>query len=74
MPETNISKDKTSEYSTCQSVYIEGSIGNISKHSESEPESVPSEVSKPKSVKINKPVVSAPKAKPVERSCEHKIS
>lgn len=69
VPEINVTEDKTSEYSTCQSDDSEGSIRNIFEHSKLEPESIPSEVSKPKSVKIHKPIVSAPKPKPVEPSC-----
>ena len=70
VPETNVSEDKTIEYSTCQSYDSEGSIGNISEHSESELESVSSKVSKPKSVKSDKHAVSELEQKPVEPSCE----
>ena len=70
VPETNVSEDKTSEYSTCQSNDSEESLGNTSEPSESEPESVSSEVSRSNSVKSDKPVVSEPEQKPVEPSCE----
>ena len=66
MPETSISDDKVSEYSTYQSNDSSGSIANISEHSDSEPESNPSIESK--SVKSDKSVVS--NVKPVEPSCE----
>lgn len=70
VPETSVSDDKISEYSTYQSNDSVGSIENISKHSESEQENVPSEESKSKSVKSNKSGVSKFKPKCVEPSCE----
>ena len=70
MPETSVSDDKISEYSTCQSNDSAGSIENISEHSKSKQESVPSEESKSKSVKSNKSIVSEVKPKDVEPSCE----
>ena len=66
MPETSVSDDKVSEYSTCQSNDSAGSSANISDHSDSEPESNPSIESK--LVKSDKSAVS--EDKPVEPSCK----
>ncbi|GKA29220.1 putative ribonuclease H-like domain-containing protein, partial [Tanacetum coccineum] len=71
-PETNVSDDKSSAYSTCQSNDSEGSIGNSSEHTvvfESETISVPKEMSESKPVTTNEKVVSKPKPKEVEPSC-----
>ncbi|GJW88286.1 ribonuclease H-like domain-containing protein [Tanacetum coccineum] len=71
-PEPNVSDDRSSEYSTCQSNDSAGSIGTSSEHSvdpESEISSVPPEVymSTPKTT--NEKGVSDPKSKEVEPSC-----
>ncbi|GJR90965.1 hypothetical protein Tco_0214976 [Tanacetum coccineum] len=71
-PESNVSDDKSSAYSTCQSNNSEGSIGNSSEHAvvfESETISVPKEMSESKPVTTNEKVVSKPKPKEVEPSC-----
>ncbi|GJV70239.1 ribonuclease H-like domain-containing protein [Tanacetum coccineum] len=71
-PEPNVSDDRSSEYSTCQSNDSAGSIGTSSEHSvdpESEISSVPPEVYVSTPITINEKGVSSPKSKEVEPSC-----
>ncbi|GKA38358.1 hypothetical protein Tco_0730909 [Tanacetum coccineum] len=71
-PEPNVSDDRSSEYSTCQSNDSAGSIGTSSEHSvdpESEISRVPQEVYVSKPITTNEKGVSAPKSKEVEPSC-----
>ncbi|GJX04325.1 hypothetical protein Tco_0190241 [Tanacetum coccineum] len=71
-PEPNVSDDRSSEYSTCQSNDSAGSIGTSSEHSvdpESEISSVPPEVYVSTPITTNEKGVSAPKSKEVEPSC-----
>ncbi|GJV46639.1 ribonuclease H-like domain-containing protein [Tanacetum coccineum] len=72
-PEPNVSDDRSSEYSTCQSNDSAGSIGTSSEHSvdpESESSRVPPEVYVSTPITTNKKGVSAPKSKEVEPSWE----
>ncbi|GJX34772.1 putative reverse transcriptase domain-containing protein [Tanacetum coccineum] len=65
-PEPNVSDDRSSEYSTCQSNDSAGSIGTSSVHSvdlESEISRVPQEVYVSKPTTTNEKGVSAPKSK-----------
>ncbi|GJW79980.1 hypothetical protein Tco_0143955 [Tanacetum coccineum] len=71
-PEPNVSDDRSSEYSTCQSNDSAGSIGTSSEHSvdpESEISSVPPEVYVSTPITTNEKGVSDPKSKEVEPSC-----
>ncbi|GJR22385.1 ribonuclease H-like domain-containing protein [Tanacetum coccineum] len=71
-PEPNVSDDRSSEYSTCQSNDSAGSIGTSSEHSvdpESEISSVPPEVYVSTPITSNEKGVSDPKSKEVEPSC-----
>ncbi|GJV81237.1 putative ribonuclease H-like domain-containing protein [Tanacetum coccineum] len=71
-PEPNVSDDRSSEYSTCQSNDSAGSIGTSSEHSvdpESEISSVPPEVYVSTPITSNEKNVSDPKSKEVESSC-----
>ncbi|GJW52213.1 hypothetical protein Tco_0093564 [Tanacetum coccineum] len=71
-PEPNVSDDRSSECSTCQSNDSAGSIGTSSVHSvdfESEISRVPQEVYVSKPITTNEKGVSAPKSKEVEPSC-----
>ncbi|GJY04079.1 ribonuclease H-like domain-containing protein [Tanacetum coccineum] len=71
-PEPNVSDDRSSEYSTCQSNDSAGSIGTSSEHTvdlESEISRVPSEVYVSTPMKTTEKGVSAPKSKEVEPSC-----
>ncbi|GJW76351.1 hypothetical protein Tco_0138033, partial [Tanacetum coccineum] len=71
-PEPNVSDDRSSEYSTCQSNDSAGSIGTSSEHSvdpESEISSVPPEVYVSTPVTTNEKGVSDPKTKEIEPSC-----
>ncbi|GJX08659.1 ribonuclease H-like domain-containing protein [Tanacetum coccineum] len=71
-PEPNVSDDRSSEYSTCQSNDNAGSIGTSSEHSvdpESEISSVPPEVYVSTPVTTNEKGVSDPKTKEIEPSC-----
>ncbi|GJX95655.1 ribonuclease H-like domain-containing protein [Tanacetum coccineum] len=71
-PEPNVSDDRSSEYSTCQSNDSAGSIGTSSEHSvdpESEILSVPPEVYVSTPITSNEKGVSDPKSKEVEPSC-----
>ncbi|GJY64852.1 ribonuclease H-like domain-containing protein [Tanacetum coccineum] len=71
-PEPNVSDDRSSEYSTCQSNDSAGSIGTSSEHSvdpESEISSVPPEVYVSTHVTTNEKGVSDPKTKEIEPSC-----
>ncbi|GJZ36298.1 putative ribonuclease H-like domain-containing protein [Tanacetum coccineum] len=71
-PEPNVSDDRSSEYSTCQSNDSAGSIGTSSEHSvdpESEISRVPQEVYVSTPITTNEKGVSAPKSKEVEPSC-----
>ncbi|GJW60637.1 ribonuclease H-like domain-containing protein [Tanacetum coccineum] len=71
-PEPNVSDDRSSEYSTCQSNDSAGSIGTSSEHSvdpESEISRVPPEVYVSTPITTNEKGVSAPKSKEVEPSC-----
>ncbi|GKE74367.1 hypothetical protein Tco_1536408, partial [Tanacetum coccineum] len=71
-PEPNVSDDRSSEYSTCQSNDSVGSIGTSSGHFvdlESEISSIPPEVYVSTLMKITKKGVSVPKSKEVEPSC-----
>ncbi|GJY53973.1 putative ribonuclease H-like domain-containing protein [Tanacetum coccineum] len=71
-PEPNVSDDRSSEYSTCQSNDSAGSIGTSSEHSvdpESEISSVPPEVYVSTPITSNEQGVSDPKSKEVEPSC-----
>ncbi|GJT62070.1 hypothetical protein Tco_1005603 [Tanacetum coccineum] len=71
-PEPNVSDDRSSEYSTCQSNDSEGSIGTSSEHSidpESEISSVPPEVYVSTPITSNEKGMSDPKPKEVEPSC-----
>ncbi|GJX66470.1 ribonuclease H-like domain-containing protein [Tanacetum coccineum] len=70
--EPNVSDDRSSEYSTCQSNDSAGSIGTSSEHSvdpESEISSVPPEVYVSTPITTNEKGVSDPKSKEVEPSC-----
>ncbi|GJT39645.1 putative ribonuclease H-like domain-containing protein [Tanacetum coccineum] len=70
--EPNVSDDRSSEYSTCQSNDSAGSIGTSSEHSvdpESEISSVPPEVYVSTPITSNEKSVSDPKSKEVESSC-----
>ncbi|GKB06223.1 hypothetical protein Tco_0834456 [Tanacetum coccineum] len=71
-PEPNVSDDRSSEYSTCQSNDSAGSIGTSSKHfvdPESKISSVPPEVYMSTPITTNEKGVSDPKSKEVEPSC-----
>ncbi|GJT52860.1 ribonuclease H-like domain-containing protein [Tanacetum coccineum] len=71
-PEPNVSDNRSSEYSTCQSNDSAGSIGTSSEHSvdpESEISSVPPEVYVSTPITTNEKGVSDPKSKEVEPSC-----
>ncbi|GJW99373.1 hypothetical protein Tco_0183287 [Tanacetum coccineum] len=71
-PEPNVSDDRSSEYSTCQSNDSAESIGTSSEHSvdpESEISSVPPEVYVSTPVTTNEKGVSDPKTKEIEPSC-----
>ncbi|GJV77897.1 putative ribonuclease H-like domain-containing protein [Tanacetum coccineum] len=71
-PELNVSDDRSSEYSTCQTNDSAGSIGTSSEHSvdpESEISSVPPEVYVSTPITTNEKGVSDPKSKEVEPSC-----
>ncbi|GJS58649.1 putative ribonuclease H-like domain-containing protein [Tanacetum coccineum] len=71
-PKPNVSDDRSSEYSTCQSNDSAGSIGTSSEHSvdpESESSRVPPEVYVSTPITTNEKGVSAPKSKEVEPSC-----
>ncbi|GJZ92352.1 putative RNA-directed DNA polymerase [Tanacetum coccineum] len=71
-PEPNVSDDRSSEYSTCQSNDSAGSIGTSSEHfvdPESENSSVPPEVYVSTPITSNEKGVSDPKSKEVEPSC-----
>ncbi|GJU98839.1 hypothetical protein Tco_1328110 [Tanacetum coccineum] len=71
-PEPNVSDDRSSEYSTCQSNDSAGSIGTSSEHSvdpESDFSSVPPEVYVSTPITTNEKGVSDPKSKEVEPSC-----
>ncbi|GJU79232.1 putative ribonuclease H-like domain-containing protein [Tanacetum coccineum] len=71
-PEPNVSDDRSSEYSTCQSNDSAGSIGTSFEHSvapESEISSVPPEVYVSSPITSNEKNVSDPKSKEVEPSC-----
>ncbi|GJY47755.1 ribonuclease H-like domain-containing protein, partial [Tanacetum coccineum] len=71
-PEPNVSDDRSSEYSTCQSNDSAGSIGTSSEHSvdpESEISSVPPEVYVSTPVTTNEKGMSDPKTKEIEHSC-----
>ncbi|GJV90123.1 hypothetical protein Tco_1534061 [Tanacetum coccineum] len=71
-PEPNVSDDRSSEYSSCQSNDSAGSIGTSSEHSvdpESVISSVPPEVYVSTPITSNEKGVSDPKSKEVEPSC-----
>ncbi|GJR02578.1 hypothetical protein Tco_0525562 [Tanacetum coccineum] len=71
-PEPNVSDDRSSEFSTCQSNDSAGSIGTSSVHSvgsESEISSVPLEVYVSSPITTNEKGVSDPKSKEVEPTC-----
>ncbi|GJU53101.1 ribonuclease H-like domain-containing protein [Tanacetum coccineum] len=71
-PEPNVSDDRSSEYSTCQSNDSARSIGASSEHSvdpESEISMVPPEVYVSTPITTNEKGVSDPKTKEVEPSC-----
>ncbi|GJW14791.1 ribonuclease H-like domain-containing protein [Tanacetum coccineum] len=71
-PEPNVSDDRSSEYSTCQSNDSAGSIGTSSEHSvdpESEISRVPPEVYVSTPITTNEKGVSDPKTKEIEPSC-----
>ncbi|GJQ93109.1 putative ribonuclease H-like domain-containing protein [Tanacetum coccineum] len=71
-PEPNVSNDRSSEYSTCQSNDSAGSIGTSSEHfvdPESEISSVPPEVYESTPITTNEKGVPTPKSKEVEPSC-----
>ncbi|GKF88975.1 hypothetical protein Tco_0262938 [Tanacetum coccineum] len=71
-PEPNVSDDRSSEHSTCQSNDSAGSIGTSSEHSvdpESEISSVPREVYMSTPITTNEKGVSDPKSKKVEPIC-----
>ncbi|GJU23284.1 putative ribonuclease H-like domain-containing protein [Tanacetum coccineum] len=71
-PEPNVSDDRSSEYSTCQTNDSAGSIGTTSEHSvdpESEISSVPPKVYVSTPITTNEKGVSDPKSKEVEPSC-----
>ncbi|GJR27256.1 putative ribonuclease H-like domain-containing protein [Tanacetum coccineum] len=71
-PEPNVSDDRSSEYSICQSNDSAGSIGTSSEHSvdpEYEFSSVPPEVYASTPVTTNEKGVSDPKTKEIEPSC-----
>ncbi|GKA58396.1 hypothetical protein Tco_0757584, partial [Tanacetum coccineum] len=71
-PATSISDDNSTEDSTCQSNDSEGSFGNPSENSfesDSEPISVPNEISTFKPVEINETVVSKSTPTDVDPSC-----
>ncbi|GJX53859.1 ribonuclease H-like domain-containing protein [Tanacetum coccineum] len=71
-PEPNVSDDRSSEYSTCQSNDSARSIGTSSEHSvdpESEISSVPPEVYVSTPITTNEKGMSDPKSKEVEPSC-----
>ncbi|GJR42300.1 hypothetical protein Tco_1310403 [Tanacetum coccineum] len=71
-PKPNVSDDRSSEYSTCQSNDSARSIGTSSEHSvdpESEISSVPLEVYVSTPVTTNEKDVSGPKTKEIDPSC-----
>ncbi|GKC21534.1 ribonuclease H-like domain-containing protein, partial [Tanacetum coccineum] len=71
-PEPNVSDDRSSKYSSCQSNDSAGSIGTSSEHSvdpESEILSVPPEVYVSTPITTTEKGVSAPKSKEVDPSC-----
>ncbi|GJT97453.1 putative ribonuclease H-like domain-containing protein [Tanacetum coccineum] len=70
--ELNVSDDRSSEYSTCQSNDSAGSIGTSSEHSvdpKSKISSIPPEVYVSTPITTNEKGVSDPKSKEVEPSC-----
>ena len=70
VPETKVSEDKSSAYSSCQSNDSARSLGNTSEPSKSGHNSVSSNGSMPSVVECNQSVVSKAKQTPVEPSCE----